>query len=194
MWVDAAQSIGHVDAVTGADAVFATSRKWLAGPRGVGMLAVAPGHRDHLRVRRLAKHAGLPVVRRLESDEAHVAGRVGLGVALTELLTRGPDRVFARLAEVGARTRAAIDDLPGWAVVQGSAPAGATTSIVPTEGQDVTATRERLLHEHRVVTTVCLPWRAPLDMAATGPSLRLSPHVDLSDADLERLSRALRGG
>ena len=191
VWVDAAQSIGHVDAVTGADAVFATSRKWLAGPRGVGMLAVAPEHRERLHVRRLAKHAGHPVVRRLESDEAHVAGRVGLGVALTELIALGPARVFARLADVGARTRAAIDDLPGWAVVQGGAPAGATTAIVPTEGQDVSTTRERLLHEHAVVTAVCLPWRAPLDMAGSGPSLRLSPHVDLHDGGLERLCRAL---
>jgi hercynylcysteine S-oxide lyase len=36
LWVDAAQALGHVDAACGADAVYATSRKWLTGPRGVG--------------------------------------------------------------------------------------------------------------------------------------------------------------
>ena len=41
LWVDAAQAIGHVDAACGADVIYATSRKWLTGPRGVGMLGVA---------------------------------------------------------------------------------------------------------------------------------------------------------
>jgi pyridoxal 5-phosphate dependent beta-lyase len=40
--VDAAQSLGHVDVDLGADAVYSTSRKWLAGPRGVGILCVRP--------------------------------------------------------------------------------------------------------------------------------------------------------
>jgi pyridoxal 5-phosphate dependent beta-lyase len=40
LWVDAAQALGHVDTARGADAVYATSRKWLTGPRGVGLLAV----------------------------------------------------------------------------------------------------------------------------------------------------------
>src|SRR3712207_3954400 len=40
--LDAAQSLGHVDVDLGADVVYGTSRKWLAGPRGVGMLFVRP--------------------------------------------------------------------------------------------------------------------------------------------------------
>ncbi|GAB3666340.1 ergothioneine biosynthesis PLP-dependent enzyme EgtE [Nocardioides korecus] len=191
VWVDAAQSLGHLDAVTGADAVLATSRKWLAGPRGVGVLAVAPEHRAALRVKRLAKHADADVVRRLESDEAHVAGRVGLGVAVRELHDLGPHRVRDRLREVGARVREAALDLPGWRADRPEAPAGATTTLLPTRGQDVGVERERLLREHRVVTTVCLPWRAPVDMAATGPGLRLSPHVDLTDEALLTVCRAL---
>ncbi|MCV7062260.1 aminotransferase class V-fold PLP-dependent enzyme, partial [Mycolicibacterium vaccae] len=38
--VDAAQALGHVDCAVGADAAYASSRKWIAGPRGVGVLAV----------------------------------------------------------------------------------------------------------------------------------------------------------
>lgn len=193
VWVDAAQSLGHVP-VTAADAVFATSRKWLTGPRGVGMLVVAPGHRETLRVRRLAKLPGLPPVQHLESFEAHVAGRVGLRVAVREFLEAGPDRVSRRLAEVGRLTREATSSLSGWEVAHPQAPAAAITSIVPTAGQDVPETAARLLAEHAIVTTVGLSWRAPGELEespGSQPMLRLSPHVDLTSDDLERLCRAL---
>ncbi|EUA04115.1 aminotransferase class-V family protein [Mycobacterium kansasii 824] len=38
--VDAAQALGQVDCAVGADVAYSSSRKWLAGPRGVGVLAV----------------------------------------------------------------------------------------------------------------------------------------------------------
>jgi len=188
VWVDAAQAVGHVAVPPGADAVYATSRKWLAGPRGLGMLAVAPERRSSLRLRRLAKHPDLPDVQHLESDEAHVAGRVGLGVAVREHLDLGPGRVHARLAEVGGLVREAIATVPGWEVVGPDAPAGSTTSITPTAGQDVAASRERLLAEHGILTSVCLPWRAP---EMDTPYLRLSAHVDLTPDALERVCEAL---
>ena len=59
VWLDAAQAVGHVRVPAGADAVVATSRKWLTGPRGVGMLAVAESNRPSLRVRRPAKNPDL---------------------------------------------------------------------------------------------------------------------------------------
>ena len=40
--VDAAQALGQVDCAAGADVTYSTSRKWMAGPRGVGVLAVRP--------------------------------------------------------------------------------------------------------------------------------------------------------
>ena len=40
--VDAAQALGQVDCAVGADVTYASSRKWIAGPRGVGVLAVRP--------------------------------------------------------------------------------------------------------------------------------------------------------
>jgi hypothetical protein len=49
LWVDAAQALGHVDTSCGADVVYATSRKWLTGPRGVGVLAAAARWWDRLR-------------------------------------------------------------------------------------------------------------------------------------------------
>jgi pyridoxal 5-phosphate dependent beta-lyase len=50
LWVDAAQALGHVDAACGADRIYATSRKWLTGPRGVGLAGVAERWWDRLQV------------------------------------------------------------------------------------------------------------------------------------------------
>lgn len=190
LWVDAAQALGHVDPATDADAVYGTSRKWLAGPRGVGMLAIAEPWWDRLTVQPSAlTPAGTPVVRLLEPGEAHVAGRVGLSIAVRGYLDAGPAAVHRRLADVGRITRETLADLPGWAVVDPPGVPCAITALRPTAGQDLVATRARLIHDHRIVTTVAGVARAPLKM--TVPFLRISPQVDCSPADLAELRAAL---
>ncbi len=192
VWVDAAQSAGHVSVPAGADAVFATSRKWLTGPRGVGMLAVAAERRDGLRVAPLGKKPDAAPMQLMESDEAHVAGRVGLGVAVREVLDLGLVDVTARLAEVGRQLRETIASVPGWEVLHPDAPAGSITGVMATAGQDVAQVQRRLLEDHRIVTTLALPWRAPReDVGTMPPLLRLSPHVDLDHTALQRLARAM---
>jgi pyridoxal 5-phosphate dependent beta-lyase len=188
LWVDAAQALGHVDTDCGADAIFATSRKWLTGPRGVGLLAVAQPWWSRVRFERPALAADGPVMRWVEWGEAHVAGRVGLGVAVEEFLADGPSRIWARLADVGAMTRAELADLPGWRVLGSDDPCS-TTALEPTDGQDVAATRQRLLAEHGILTTASQPVRAPRDMRIA--TLRVSPHVDGTPEDLRRLRAAL---
>lgn len=190
LWVDAAQALGHVDTATGADVVYATSRKWLAGPRGVGLLAVAPAHRDALRVVRTALlPRDLPPVRYLESGDAHVAGRVGLARAVAEHVAAGPEAVRARLAEIGRLTRDVLADLPGWTPAGAEDEPCAITSLRPTADRDVAEVKARLLAEHGVLTTACTPERAPRER--TGPLLRVSPHVDATVGGLERLRTAL---
>jgi len=189
LWVDAAQALGHLDTSVGADVVYATSRKWLAGPRGVGVLAVAPPYRDALCVPRSALlPPNLPPVRYLESGEAHVAGRVGLALAVEEYLAAGPAAVRARLAEVGRLTREVLD-MPGWTVAGELDEPCAITSLRPIAGQDVAEVRARLLAEHGILTTACTPARAPREGA--GHLLRVSPHVDLTREALARLREAL---
>ena len=51
--------------------------------------------------------------------------------------------------------------------------------------------RARLLAEAGIVTTAGHPARAPLEM--TGHLLRVSPHVDCTGTDLDRLRAALAG-
>lgn len=193
LWVDAAQALGHVDAASGADAIYSTSRKWLTGPRGVGMVGVKEAWWDKLAVRVPAMAvSGTPVVRLLESQEAHIAGRVGLSLAVHEHLDLGPEAVRGRLREVGRTTRESLDGVRGWEVVDPRETPSAITALRPTDGQDLASTRDRLISEHGIVTTVAAVARAPREM--TSPLLRISPHVDCSAEDLSRLRTALTSG
>ncbi|MGH3164908.1 MAG: ergothioneine biosynthesis PLP-dependent enzyme EgtE [Trebonia sp.] len=194
LWVDAAQALGHVDVAScGADAVYTTSRKWLTGPRGVGIIGVSSSWARKLRPRvsemdRLNVGDRSPVLL-LESREAHVAGRIGLCNAVTEFLACDPSSVWARLAEVGAWTRSALAEVSGWSVVGDVSAPSAITALRPQAGQDVAAVRKALLEKHQIVTTAALPVRAPREM--TEPYLRISPHVDCTPEDLEKITAAL---
>jgi len=188
LWVDAAQALGHLDTGTGVDAIYATSRKWLNGPRGVGMLAIATEHHPGLRVRRHANSPDLPHFLHLESHEAHIAGRVGLAMAVREHLDLGPGAVRARLTEVGRLSRDLLADVDGWSLETGTNE-GAITALRPTWGQDVVVTRSRLLAEHAILATASLPWRAPHDLS--GPLLRISPHLDTDEESLGRFRAVL---
>ena len=190
LWVDAAQAIGHVDTAVNADALYATSRKWLAGPRGVGVLAIAERRWAELVVERpVLSAAGLPRVQWLESGEANLAGRVGLCVAVREFLAAGPTEVIARLAEVGTTTREVLADVPGWRLVDRPDALGAITALAPTRGQDVAAERARLLADHAILVSASQVARAPNDLSE--PLLRVSPHVDCTADMLSRLAAAL---
>lgn len=192
LFVDAAQALGHVDTSSGADAVYATSRKWLAGPRGVGVLAVSDQWFDRVRANALAEGplAGdEPAGVLLSSRESHVAGRVGFSVAVTEHRDAGPPAVWERLAAIGRATRHMLDDLENWEVAGPPDDPTAITALEPRCGQDVAEVRNRLLHDHRIVTTAQQRFRAPQDM--TVPTLRVSPHLDVTTDELARLRSAL---
>jgi pyridoxal 5-phosphate dependent beta-lyase len=195
VWVDAAQALGHVDAACGADAIYATSRKWLCGPRGVGVIGVASSWWRRMRPRasemdREELLAGESPVLLLESREAHVAGRVGLCAAVAEHVALGPADVRSRLAGVGQLTREALAGVPGWEVLPAPDGAGsAITALRPTAGQKIAAVRSMLLAEHRIVATAAIQARAPREMKE--PHLRISPHVDVTAEDLAMLRRAL---
>lgn len=190
LWVDGAQAVGHVVPGGGADAVYGTSRKWLAGPRGVGFLAIREERWPQLHVMPSAPRGRVETspVRALEPLESNAAGRVGLAHAVRAYLAAGPDAVAERLDEVGRLTREVLADVAGWRVLPGQ-DAGAITALEPTAGQDVTATRERLVAEHAILTTPSLAWRTPLEQFP--PTLRVSPHLDCSAEDLTRLAKVL---
>jgi pyridoxal 5-phosphate dependent beta-lyase len=189
--IDAAQALGHLDCAVGGDAVYSSSRKWMAGPRGVGMLAVRPDLAQRLRPRLPPPEWGLPipVMARLEEGEANVAARVGFSVALGEHLAAGPTAVRARLAEVGALTRTAVAGISGWRVVERVDEPTAITTLAPVDGADPQKVRAWLIAERRIVTTYGGVERAPFEMR--DEVLRLSPHVDATEEDLEAFAEAL---
>ncbi|MCV7098843.1 ergothioneine biosynthesis PLP-dependent enzyme EgtE, partial [Mycobacterium palustre] len=189
--VDAAQALGQVDCAVGADVTYASSRKWIAGPRGVGCLAVRRELMERLRPRLAAPEwaAASTVAQQLEFGEANVAARVGFSLALGEHLAYGPRAVRARLAEVGRISRAALADVPGWAVVEEAEEPSAITTLAPVDGADPQAVRSWLLAQRRILTTFVGVQRAPLEL--TAPRLRISPHVDATEEDLEIFAEAL---
>ncbi|WP_067976606.1 ergothioneine biosynthesis PLP-dependent enzyme EgtE [Mycolicibacter icosiumassiliensis] len=183
MVVDAAQALGQIDCAVGAAAVYSSSRKWLAGPRGVGALAVRPA---------LAELASSGPA----AGDVNVAAQVGFSVALGEHLAARPAAVRAALAGVGARSRRVLARLPGWRVVEPLDEPSAITTLAPPAGIDPVVVRAWLIAEHGIVTTAAGVERAPLEL--TVPVLRISPHVDTTEADLDVLAAALadapRGG
>ena len=189
--VDAAQALGHLDCAVGAAAIYSSSRKWLAGPRGVGVLAIHSELAQRLRPRLSSSEWGLPmpVMQCLDLGETNVAARVGYSVALGEHLAAGPDKVRDGLAQVGRMTRTALADVKGWRVVESVDEPTAITTLAPTEGADPQKVRAWLIAERRIVTTYAEVQRAPFEM--TAPVLRASPHIDTTAEDLEQFAEAL---
>jgi pyridoxal 5-phosphate dependent beta-lyase len=189
--VDAAQALGHLDCAVGAAAIYSSSRKWMAGPRGVGVLAIRPELAQRLRPRVPPPEWGLPipVMQGLDLGEANVAARVGLSVALGEHLAMGPAQIRERLAQVGRMTRTALADAKGWRVVEPLDEPTAITTLAPVAGTDPQKVRAWLLAERGIVTTHAEVQRAPFEM--TEPVLRASPHVDTTADDLDQFAEAL---
>jgi hercynylcysteine S-oxide lyase len=185
--VDAAQALGHIDCAVGADAMYSSSRKWIAGPRGVGVMAVRPELTGRLVPRLPAPHWS--VAQQLGFGEANVAARVGFSVAVGEHLAHGPESVSARLAEVGKIARTLLTDVDGWLVVEEAEEPSAITTLAPVDGADPEAVRAWLLAERRIVTTYAGVARAPRELSA--PVLRISPHVDTTADDLATFAEAL---
>jgi hercynylcysteine S-oxide lyase len=189
--LDAAQALGHIDCAVGADAVYSSSRKWMAGPRGVGFLAVRPELAERLRRRLPPAEWDLPVstLASFDQHDANIAARVGYSVALGEHLAAGPDAVRTRLALIGGVSRRLLDGVGGWRVVEPVDEPTAITTLTPPARTDLAPVRDWLIRERGIVTTVAEIVRAPFEM--TEPVLRISPHIDVTAADLETLGQAL---
>jgi hercynylcysteine S-oxide lyase len=189
--VDAAQALGQVDCAAGADVTYASSRKWIAGPRGVGVLALCPSIIERLRPRLPPPDwvSSLSVAQRLELGEANVAARVAFSVAVGEHLASGPAGVRARLAEVGRISRTILAEVRGWRVVESVDEQSAITTLAPVDGPDPVKVRAWLIAERRILTTAAVVERAPLEL--TAPVLRISPHLDTTADELTTFAAAL---
>lgn len=175
--VDMAQAVGHVPTVTGADIVYGTSRKWLTGPRGVGFIAV---------------RADSLVDVTIESSEAFVAGQLGLGAAVDDVLEIGQQRVFRELAHIGRIARERLHGIGSWEVMEPLDEPSALVTLAPPPGwqpNDVLAAQQRLQRDGLLVTCAD-SWRAPLHGEQS--LIRVSPHLDVTREQLDDLAATLR--
>ncbi|MEV0059235.1 aminotransferase class V-fold PLP-dependent enzyme [Nocardia sp. NPDC050718] len=202
--LDACQSIGQLPIDVGAlgvDALSATGRKWLRGPRGTGFLYVRNELVRTMEPGRLDLHSAqwvspteyrlAPDASRFEFWECDVAARLGLGAAVDYLLALGPDEVYAAVADRAGYLRKAMPGVPGVTVRDlGTEHSGIVSFTV--DGHEPVALRDRLA-EHAVTVTVSHAGSTLLDMTARElPAIvRASPHYFVDTDDLDRFVAAL---
>nr|WP_227985104.1 aminotransferase class V-fold PLP-dependent enzyme [Nocardia spumae] len=202
--LDACQSAGQIAIdVTelGVDAMSATGRKWLRGPRGTGFLYVRPEVCRELEPSRLDLHSATwtgpqeyrlaPDATRFEFWECDVAARLGLGAAVRYLLDLGPEHVFAAVAANANRLRDQLPSIPGVTVRDlGTERSGIVSFTI--EGLDPVEIRDRL-RDSDITVTVSHRSSTLLDMSARrlDSVVRASPHCFVSVEELDRFLDAV---
>lgn len=202
--LDACQSAGQLPLdVTelGVDALSATGRKWLRGPRGTGFLYLRPELAATMEPGRLDLHSArwtapqeyrmAPDASRFEFWEHDVAARLGLGAAVRYLLELGPEEVYSAIAERAEYLRGALGDLAGVTVRDlGVEHSGIVSFTV--EGTAPVEVRDRLLGKD-ITVTVSHRGSTLLDMSARGLDsvVRASPHCFVSRDELDRFVAAV---
>jgi monomeric sarcosine oxidase len=198
--LDATQSVGQLPVdvgLIGADALVATGRKFLRGPRGTGLLYVSPELRARSRSTTLDVRGTVwsgdrdyhvtDTALRLETWEASHALRLGLGVALDQLAALGVEHVAAYLDGLGRRLRAGLDSLPHITVQDPSASGGGIVTF-SRAGEDPAQTQRRLALAGFAV--VCVPAsHGQWDLGPRGVEsvVRASVHVYNGPDDVDAL-------
>lgn len=197
--LDACQSVGqrvlNVDAL-GCDMLTATGRKYLRGPRGTGFLYVRRSVQDRFEPPMLDNVSAVWATdntftlaagaRRYEQFEYAVAARIGLGIAIRELLVLGQAPVQRRIVALAQSLRDQLSATPGVTVHdRGVERCGLVTWTVA----DMPASAVKLaLREHKVDTSVCDVESYRLGMAHRGLTavVRASPHAFNTAAEIAR--------
>lgn len=204
--VDASQALGQreldVNAL-GCDFLFASGRKWLAGPRGTGVLYARQSTTAHLCPLGLDQHTGslkhghlkwLVDARRFELTESSVALRLGLGVAVNETLQRHEAGQTTQLNKLACEYRQKMAELPS---IEMPLSAGDLGAIVTFRHASLSAlaVRDYLRKQHIEVgvhPSAYMPLHAPTQRI--GDCLRVSPSPCVNNSSdalsyfLEKLS------
>ncbi|MGV8872318.1 MAG: aminotransferase class V-fold PLP-dependent enzyme [Rhodococcus sp. (in: high G+C Gram-positive bacteria)] len=198
--LDACQSIGQmrvdVDEL-GVDALSATGRKWLRGPRGTGFLFLRPGLASTLHPPALDLHSAEWIDRqtyrmaddatRFEFWECDVAARLALGAAVDYLLELGIDAVEEAVVERAEYLRAGLRKIPGVTVRDlGDRKNGIVSFTV--DGEEPETVRHRL---EALGVSVRVSYRSSTRLDMTGRDLdsvvRASPHYFVTFAELDTM-------
>jgi cysteine desulfurase / selenocysteine lyase len=202
--LDACQSVGQLPVDVeriGCDALSATGRKFLRGPRGTGLLYVRRSLLERLHPPFLDLHAARwtsahtyevrPDARRFENWETNVAGKIGLGVAIDYALGWGLPAIWARVATLADALRNALSALPGVTIHDlGERRCGIVTFAVA--GLPAGEVKRRLA-DRRINVTVTTRASTLLDMQARGLTelVRASVHYYNTEDEIAALCDAL---
>lgn len=202
--LDACQSAGQlpldVDAL-GCDALSATGRKYLRGPRGTGLLYVRDEWIGRIEPPLLDLHSAewtgahayevRPDARRFETWECSHAARLGLGAAVDLALDVGVEHGWARLRDLGERLRRQLGAVEGVTVHdKGQVRGGIVTFTVDgVAAADVHAALSRA----GVNTSTTTPSHTLQDGRQLPATVRASAHYYNTEDELDRLVDVVAG-
>jgi selenocysteine lyase/cysteine desulfurase len=185
----------------GCDMLAATGRKYLRGPRGTGFLYVRRGLIERLEPPLLDLHAATlvahdryeirPDARRFENWESYVAGKIGLGVAVSYALEWGLGAIRERVYALAAGLRARLASVPGVTVRdRGAERCGIVTFTMA--GREPGAIKQALLTQGiNVHVSATGDSRLEVESRDVSGVVRASVHYYNSEDEIERLCAAL---
>lgn len=201
--LDACQSVGQLPvdvADLKCDILVGTGRKFLRGPRGTAFAYLGGPVLDALARTLNERRSSFPQLpgdrpyaRLLESVEAGMAGRLGLGRAVEYALDLGIDSINDRIGQLAGNLRTRLADIP-FIELHGHGAIGIVTFSV--HGTTAEKVKQHLSADRINVSTVPLPPSVPnavLEaMPATAPTaVRASVHCFNTHEETERLVSAL---
>ncbi|MFD7712486.1 aminotransferase class V-fold PLP-dependent enzyme, partial [Streptomyces sp. NPDC059786] len=202
--LDATQSLGQLPVEVEemrCGIVVATGRKFLRGPRGTGLLYVAPRVRERARpaapdVRGAQWSAAyryevVPGARRYETWESSHALRLGLGTALEEALGLGVERIRDHVTALAARLRAGLSAVPGIRPVDPPAAASGIVTFLREDEDPRETVRDLRATGFRLTTVPASHGQWDLGRRGLDRVARASLHVYNSEDDVDALIAAL---
>ncbi len=197
--LDACQSAGQIDldvGQLGCHFLAGTGRKYLRGPRGTGFLFVADSVLERVDPVFVDLHSGQwdslqsfswqAGAKRFETFERHLAGMIGLGVAVAYANRLGIHAIQERIRSLAGELRSRLAILEGVRVHERSVRASGIVTF-SSERESAEQIKSRL-RNHGINVSIGKSSNAQLDLAREGIAavVRASVHYYNSEQEIER--------
>lgn len=202
--VDATQSIGQIPVDVQAlqcDALTATGRKWLRGPRGTGFIYVKEGapfatasvdgssskaykHGDTISVEQIT------TARQFEMWERNYAVMLGFSNAIQEYMDLGVDDVYSKMRGYADKIRAAIAINNVLQLVGKMDSESCIIGIIATS-EAIHEELVRQFSENDITVNLVYDWACPLFFNKETKIIRLAAHHDVDAAHIDKVIKVL---